>query len=119
MPRLQRELVNQVVQKTRGNEIVAENVAAADLPAVVTALRPDVVVLGSPAAVEQSDQLDTLLCGGGSPVRVIALPETGSDAFLLELRRHGEVVDLRSPTAFDDAVAGQRPVGFPKAKPHG
>lgn len=73
--------------------VVTDAVAPDELVSVVTKLRPDVAVIhettGNPLP---SRKIETLLCGGGRPVLIVALSSDGRDARLLVLEQN--VTDL-------------------------
>lgn len=83
--------------------VVTDAVASEDLVSVVAELHSDIaVVLESTSNTLTSHKIETLLCGGGRPVRVIILSSDGRDARMLELERN--VTDLVDISA--DALHG-------------
>ncbi len=104
MPPVLAGIVRDVALAAEG-AIVADAVPAGDLADVVSSLRPDVVILN--AAGLDAPPLDALMCGGGRPVRVIALSAKGEEACLHELRPHVAVIGDLSSAALLEAVRGR------------
>lgn len=107
MPAMLAAIVKDVALAAPGT-IVAEAVAAEDLVDVVDRLRPDVVVVGTAMALlNDAEALDSLLCGGGSRVRIIALSADGRDASLHDLRPQVTVLeDVSSQTLLEAMRCG-------------
>lgn len=102
MPPVLAAIVHDVAVGIRG-AVVTDAVASEELVSVVAELRPDVaVILESTSTALTSRKIETLLCGGGRPVRIVVLSSDGRDARLLELERN--VTDLVDISA--DALHG-------------
>ena len=102
-----RAIVKDVIATHSATEIVAEDVAADQLPGVLRTIRPDVLVLGGAGAVlAGSDRFVELLRGGGAPLRIVALSDGNRSAILHELRPHVTVIEQLSPQALLSAIIG-------------
>lgn len=100
-------IVKDVIASDSTTEIVAEDVTADQLPAVVREVRPDVLVLGGgSAAMAGSDRLVELLRSGAAPLRIVALSDGNRSAILHELRPHVTVIEQLSPQALLSAIIG-------------
>jgi hypothetical protein len=91
MPPMLAAIVRDVALAAPG-AIMADAVPTSDLARVVGDLHPDVVVIYA------SDNLaaelrDTVICGGGRPVRVIVLSAGGAEAQLHVMRPHVTVLE--------------------------
>ncbi len=102
-----RAIVKDVIATHSATEIVAEDVAADQLPGIVRTVRPDVLVLGGAgAAMAGSDRLVELLRSGAAPLRIVALSDGNRSAILHELRPHVTVIEQLSPQALLSAIVG-------------
>jgi predicted regulator of Ras-like GTPase activity (Roadblock/LC7/MglB family) len=92
MPPMLAGIVHDVAVSIPG-AVVTDAVAPDQLAAVVAEMHPDVAVIHDTAANPlPSRRIETLLCGGGRPVRIVVLSPDGRDARLLVLEQN--VTDL-------------------------
>lgn len=105
MPPMLAGIVHDVAASIPG-AVVTDAVAPGELASVVAELRPDVAVIHDTAANPlHARRIETLLCGGGRPVRIVVLSPDGRDARLLVLEQNvTDLVDI-SAEALRKAIA--------------
>ncbi len=108
MPAMLAAIVRDVALAAPGR-IVAAAVQPAKLIATVAALHPDVVIGTEADIIGDEARLESLLCGGGRPARVIALSADGRAARLHHMAPHVRVIEDLSPEALLAAMRGTGP----------
>jgi chemotaxis response regulator CheB len=107
MPPLTRALVDEAVAGCPGIRIVAQNVPAAELAAMVSRHAPEVVLLGSPQALGGHDAVARLLGRPRLPSRIITLFDATRGAMLVEWQHSVRRVEPLSAAALCRALSGR------------
>ncbi|HEX8224043.1 MAG TPA: hypothetical protein VF605_09525 [Allosphingosinicella sp.] len=106
VPAMLMGIIREVVAACPSVRVVAENVAAADVPAAVERYRPDVVILGNAGALGDEAEVARLLGQPRPPCRIVTLFDEDRTARLHQWKRSVTVVERPSTATLRAAILG-------------